>query len=370
MKVALRFISRAIDRPRVMDRPWSRPGALAALVLIGTVVGSAAEPAHAGRAGSHVVESGETLWDIARDHGCTIKAVKQANKLERDLIRPGQKLAIPSCKGKGKRGGKGKSGGAVFLTHYVMPGESLNRIAKRYDTTVANLKKRNRLKGNLIRPGQKLRVVVGKDGRGRGIAGQSVGRADRGKLINGMQLPRARGYHRRRPTRAWGANHTIFHIRNAVRTVRARFPKVHDLAVGDISSRKGGKLSLHKSHQSGRDVDLGFYFTRRPKGYPKSFIEGTRKNLDMRANWALFKAFADTADAPSGVEKIFLDYELQEVFYKWAQERKVKKKTLDKMFQYPHGRGASRGIFRHEPGHDDHIHVRFKCPQGDKACNS
>ncbi len=365
------WLSRGGSRhgPGAGSRAGPGPRWLAALVG-GLAAGALAllgpSQAHGGTARIHAVESGQTLWDIARSYGCKVDAIKKANKLERNLIRPGQKLGIPRCGG--KRSGKVRSSGRVFLTHYVMEGESLSRIAKRYDTTIKDIKQRNRLKRNLIRPGQKLRVMVGKDGSGRAIPGQSVGESDNGKLVNGMQMPRGRGYYRRRPTRAWGANHTIYHTRRAIQVVRARFPKAHDLAIGDISSRKGGKLARHKSHQNGRDIDIGFYFTKRPKGYPKSFIRGTKSNLDMRANFALMKALIDTAGSPSGVEKIFLDYELQEIFYKWAKKRGVKQSTLDRMFQYPKGRGSTGALIRDEPGHHDHYHVRFKCPEGDKAC--
>lgn len=339
---------------------------LVSVVITAGLTASSAEGRKTSR--FHTISSGETLWDIARGYGCEVDAVKRANKLDGNMIRPGQKLAIPRCTGKASKQGGGGAGGRTVLTHYVMSGDTLIDIAKRYDTTVKDIQRRNKLSGSMIRPGQRLRVVVGKDGRGRPIPGQSVGESDKGKLINGMQLPRGPGYYRRRPDRAWGANHTIFHIRRAISVVRARFPKIHDLAIGDISRRTGGKLAQHKSHQSGRDADIGFYYTKRPKGYPRSFVEGTGKNLDMRATWAMLSAFADTARSPGGVEKMFLDYDLQKLFYEWAMKRGVDKSKLERMFQYPHGRGTSSGIIRHEPGHSGHVHVRFKCPEGDKAC--
>ena len=39
--------------------------------------------------------------------------------------------------------------------------------------------------------------------------------------------------------------------------VRARFPTVHTLAIGDLSVKQGGAITQHRSHQSGRDVDIG-----------------------------------------------------------------------------------------------------------------
>jgi LysM repeat protein len=318
----------------------------------------------------HQVESGQTLWGISRTYGCDVEQIKEANRLADSLIRPGQKLEIPRCKSQSRSAETGRSRGAggALLIHYVMEGETLGRIANRYGTTVNDIRRRNSLDKTLIRPGQKLRIAVGQGGAGRAISGQSVGSPSSGRLVNAMQLPPGQGYYRRRPHRAWGANHTIYHIRRAVSTVRSRFPKVHNLAIGDISARKGGRLAQHKSHQSGLDADIGLYFKKQPEGYPNSFVKAHKDNLHMRATWALLKALADTAHLPSGVEKMFLDYDLQEIIYKWARKKGVAKKLLDRIFQYPHGMYATQGIIRHDPGHNGHVHVRFKCPKGDKEC--
>lgn len=48
----------------------------------------------------HTIESGEFLGQIAGRYGCSVSEVKRANRLTNDLIRPGQKLEIPKCKGK------------------------------------------------------------------------------------------------------------------------------------------------------------------------------------------------------------------------------------------------------------------------------
>ena len=41
------------------------------------------------------VKRGDTLWELARDHGVTVNAIKEANGLETDLILIGQPLWIP-----------------------------------------------------------------------------------------------------------------------------------------------------------------------------------------------------------------------------------------------------------------------------------
>lgn len=342
-----------------------------ALIICLSFAGAGADAAFAGRKKlrAHIVEKGQTLWIISRHYGCSVAELKQANGMTSTLLRPGQSLHIPACGGGSARvSQRAGSGETSLLIHHVASGDTLGWIAKRYDTSVDDIRGRNGLDGNLIRPGQKLRVAVGQGGQGRGIPGQSMGSPSRGSLVSGMQLPPGKGYFRRRPQRAWGANHTIHHIRQVVAIVRGRFPKLHDLAIGDISVRRGGPVAEHKSHQSGRDADIGLYFTRRPKGYPQSFIRADESTLHLAASFELLRAFADTAGSSSGVDKMFLSYELQEVFYKWGKQNGVAKRVLDRMFQYPDGELASKGIIRHEPGHDTHVHVRFKCPKSDKTC--
>src|SRR4029079_6586349 len=65
-----------------------------AAVLFSIALGSAV-PAASAR--SHVVGPGESLWTIARANRCDVDAVRRANRLSGTMIRPGQKLRIPSC---------------------------------------------------------------------------------------------------------------------------------------------------------------------------------------------------------------------------------------------------------------------------------
>jgi murein endopeptidase len=189
-----------------------------------------------------------------------------------------------------------------------------------------------------------------------------------GRLSDGVQLPVGDGYHIRRPHRSWGCSHVVAHIARAIDAVRARFPAVHTLAIGDLSAKKGGAITDHRSHQSGRDVDIGLYYRAVPRGYPRSFVDATPANLDCAATWALLHAFARTADEPAGVAAIFLDYDVQGQLYTWALDHGVPADYLRRLFQYPHGEGAMTGLVRHEPNHADHLHVRFRCPPGDGRC--
>lgn len=45
---------------------------------------------------TYKVHQGDTLWDIAREHRTTVDAILGANDLSGDIIKPGQELKIPS----------------------------------------------------------------------------------------------------------------------------------------------------------------------------------------------------------------------------------------------------------------------------------
>ena len=200
------------------------------------------------------------------------------------------------------------------------------------------------------------------------IKGQSVGAPWAGQLRNPAALPEGEGYVIRRPWRRYGTRTTVDYVLKVVTDVRDQFPDAHVLAIGDISAEHGGQITQHHSHQSGRDVDIGLIYKHKPAGYPASFIPATEENLDCEATYALLAGFAATHDEPGGAQVIFLDYGVQRLLYDWAKEHDVDTDVLDRTFQYPHGRGSSAGLVHHEPNHDNHIHVRFKCPRGDSAC--
>jgi len=200
------------------------------------------------------------------------------------------------------------------------------------------------------------------------VEGQSLGACWQGLLREPTKLEAADGWYIRRPYRAFGTRITVEHVERILADIVDRFPDIHSIAVGDISAEHGGQISEHSSHQSGRDIDIGLIFRDKPDNYPQSFVVGTADNLDLEATFVLVEEFAKTAQESEGVQMIFLDFNVQGLLYNWALENGESADYLARLFQYPHGRGSSAGIVRHEPNHADHIHVRFRCPSGDTAC--
>lgn len=172
-----------------------------------------------------------------------------------------------------------------------------------------------------------------------------------GSMDDAVPLPPGPEYTVKAEAYAWGTPRTIARLREIIRSyARGRdVPRVH---VGDISLRHGGEFPPHLSHQQGRDVDIA-YVMRNPRA---RFGVANRVSLDVESTWALLRAFIDSGS----VLYLFVDYEVQRLLYEHARAAGVGEAELDRIFQYPHGRGAARGLIRHWKGHDDHFHVRFE----------
>ncbi len=318
---------------------------------------------------AHVVKRGESLSKIAKLYACSIRDLKDANGIQGAKIHRGEALAIPPCSTQVEP--KATSRARKSSRHRVVRGESLSRIARHYGCSLDALRRQNGIQGSVIYPGQEL--VIPADATKSAdltapVIEQSIGSPQKGRLVNPTRLKSGTGYYLRRKERTYGTLETVTQVTEAIAAVRKTHPTVHRLAIGDLSSRHGGPLSGHRSHQSGRDIDIGLYYRKRPNGYPAEFVPGSAENLDLAATWALVEKLAATAGKPGGVETIFLDYSLQKALYTWARKHGVRRSTLRKVLQYPRGRWADEGIVHHFPNHIDHLHVRFRCTRSDKAC--
>jgi membrane-bound lytic murein transglycosylase D len=114
------------------------------------IVPGASRPAPGGKTIVHEVESGETVYSIARKYSASCSEVLRANNLrETDIIHPGQKLTIAAS---------GVAGGDVLL-HTVVAGENLTVIAKKYGVSVETVLETNGFcRDDRIYPGQKVKI--------------------------------------------------------------------------------------------------------------------------------------------------------------------------------------------------------------------
>ena len=136
-------------------------------------------------AGTYVVQPGDSLYRIGQNHNVTVGQLKNWNNLTSDLIHPGQVLRVaapsqgkqvpstpakpskpvqakkPSQTSKPAQPSQSGSQTSSQTTYTVKPGDSLYRIALNHNTTVPRLRAINGIKGDLIHPGQVIRLSEG-----------------------------------------------------------------------------------------------------------------------------------------------------------------------------------------------------------------
>jgi penicillin-insensitive murein endopeptidase len=183
----------------------------------------------------------------------------------------------------------------------------------------------------------------------------SVGSTSWGRLINPSRLPELPGIHVRSDSN-FGTPETVAAIVYAVQKVHATYGETPPLIVGDISRERGGRFRPHKSHQAGRDADIGYFL----KGEEPDKLEvATAKNLDRARTWTFIEALLED----DKVEYIFIDRRIQHLLYDYAlHEAKVPQERLDSLFSIASGPRAHAGVIRHVRGHVSHLHVRFRSP--------
>jgi len=108
---------------------------------------------------SHTVKSGDTLWDISREYDVTMDELAKWNKLKKStVLRLNQKLTVYKSQNKTTSAPKSTN---RTITYKVRRGDSLARIASKFNLTVSEIIKWNNLAGQkYLQPGQKLKLKV------------------------------------------------------------------------------------------------------------------------------------------------------------------------------------------------------------------
>ncbi|HXV22085.1 MAG TPA: LysM peptidoglycan-binding domain-containing protein [Desulfuromonadales bacterium] len=129
---------------------------------------SAARPAPLPPA-TYQVKKGDSLYAIGRRTGLTVQELKRLNGLKGTALKPGQVLLLEpkrataggkSAQEKPSAASASPAGGTrAAATYQVRKGDSLYAIARRNGLTVQELKRLNGLKGNALKPGQKLMLA-------------------------------------------------------------------------------------------------------------------------------------------------------------------------------------------------------------------
>lgn len=99
---------------------------------------------------THVVARGETLAKVAARYKTTAADLKKLNHLKSTNLRAGMRLAVPES--------KPATAGADVRRYKVKRGDNLDTIARRFGLSTDELKRLNQLKRSRIQVGQVLKV--------------------------------------------------------------------------------------------------------------------------------------------------------------------------------------------------------------------
>ncbi len=197
----------------------------------------------------------------------------------------------------------------------------------------------------------------------------SVGRHNRGRLVHGAELREGDHLRFKSPDtdHHHGTDELVRALASAAERVWERLPGAR-LTVGDLSRPAGGRFRPHRSHQSGRDVDVGFYIVDL-EGHPvdaSRFLDfgplGTTRReptwrFDDARNWHLVAHLLTQTDAP--VQYMFVSRELRRRLLaegaRQGAEPEILARAAEVLYQPPRG-----------GRHRDHFHVRVYCDVHDR----
>lgn len=202
----------------------------------------------------------------------------------------------------------------------------------------------------------------------------SVGKPSRGRIIDAVRLPdRGEGYFTREiwKTRGnrFGTDELVDLIAGASRRALEKNAGIR-LVVADLSGRRGGEArQWHRSHQSGRDVDL-LYYVRDKDGKPIEndamhvfradlvAVDGSGLTIDIPRVWTLVREMLTAPEAP--VQWVFMYQPIANAVIEHAIKIGEPEVLVER------ARRACK-----QPGdsapHNDHMHVRVYCAPGDRA---
>ena len=97
----------------------------------------------------YIVQAGDTLYGIAKKFNTNVQSLRELNNLKTDIIVPYQKLIVFS---------NGEEEPSECIIYTVKKGDNLYSIAKKYNTTVDEIKRYNNLTSNNLSIGQRITI--------------------------------------------------------------------------------------------------------------------------------------------------------------------------------------------------------------------
>ncbi len=125
----------------------------------------------------HIVEAGDTVYNIAKRYGISEDTLRHLNSLPDNNIQRGQRLRVKAAANNTSANASGS------LTHRVEAGDTVYSIAKRYGISEESLRRINNLPDNNIQSGQILRIPSAQAASGSTAAPKGTHRVEAGDTV-------------------------------------------------------------------------------------------------------------------------------------------------------------------------------------------
>lgn len=342
------------DTPRMSPTPATSVSAKVQSLKAGgnreqeTALQRAAECRYRSPLHIHTIQEDETLSEVAGTYGVRVRDLIALNPELDAEGTPGVGTAVRVCPELPPRRKE-------LQWYTAQPRDTWSRLAAKFKIREQVLRRANPsvegVRSASPDPGQRIAVPR----RGKVVPGfpSGEGSEHQGSLHNGVRLPFSEQYELKRPALNYGSPQTIAAVR---RIADAYWKKSggHKLLFGDLSRVGGGPLVGHRSHQQGRDIDIGIPL-RTGERYDR-FVTATRQNLHHERAWLLVKELVNDPNFAF----VFVDMSIQAELYNYALRNGESEAFLREIFQYPRVPRDRYGIIRHFRGHVDHFHIRFR----------
>lgn len=145
------FLDNAKDAPKLKNNWQAYTDAVVDAVLEYIGVASSGQ--------NYTVQSGDSLWSIAKKFNISVEELKAANQLTSNLLKVGQILKIPKTQIE-------QTDTEDYIVYTVKSGDSLYKIATQYNLTTNDLINYNNLSSTVLRIGQQILIPKQKEVEG------------------------------------------------------------------------------------------------------------------------------------------------------------------------------------------------------------
>jgi LysM repeat protein len=112
---------------------------------------------------SYTVKSGDTLYEIARQHDMTVTELRQINNLQDDMLRVGQRITVKKIQSAPSiaEGGEDSTPQGKFATYRVQGNENTRTVLSKFNMTRREFEALNPgMNADNISPGQQITVLL------------------------------------------------------------------------------------------------------------------------------------------------------------------------------------------------------------------